>query len=345
MSLIDVKSLLKEISAEDPCGEDLEYDTAFGELERAVQGKPEHQIGDNLIPEQEADWPVVESKAVELFGRTKDLRVGVYLIRALIHTEGMAGLRDGLTLMQSLLENYWEDVHPQLDPADDNDPTLRVNILASLCDPDTVLHSVRETKLVKSTALGQLSLRDILITLGKLSLTAGSSEQPIDISTINGAFMDADLDDLQNTADAIRQSIESLATVESLLMDKVGSMQMADFSTLPDLLTEAQQIMSEHLTLRGVSDTEISSDSVEAAKGSAVTSKMDTGKINSREDVIRVLDMSCDYFKQHEPSSPVPLLLQRAKHLIAKDFMEILRELTPAGVAQAEEVTGVSTQK
>ena len=45
MSLIDVNSLLEEISAELPCGEDLEYDTEFGEMERTAQGKPEQQIG------------------------------------------------------------------------------------------------------------------------------------------------------------------------------------------------------------------------------------------------------------------------------------------------------------
>jgi type VI secretion system protein ImpA len=67
-----------------------------------------------------------------------------------------------------------------------------------------------------------------------------------------------------------------------------------------------------------------------------------TGVINSQEDVIRVLDMACEYFNRHEPSSPVPLLLQRAKRLVAKDFMEILRDLTPAGVTQAEEISGLS---
>ncbi len=39
--------------------------------------------------------------------------------------------------------------------------------------------------------------------------------------------------------DAIRQSLECISAIESQLMDKVGSMQMADFSTLPNLLKEA----------------------------------------------------------------------------------------------------------
>lgn len=346
MSQIDVNSLLEEISAELPCGKDLEYDTEFGEMERAAQGKPDQQIGSTKIPAQEADWPAVKNRAIALFGRTKDLRVAVYLTRSLLHTEGLTGLRDGLTLIQGLLERYWEMVHPQLDPADNNDPTLRINTLTSLCDPEIVLHSIREATLVNSTALGRFSLRDILITLGKLSLPAGSDEQVIKISTINAAFMDAQLDGLQNTANAINQSIESVAAIESQLMDKVGSKQMADFSTLPDLLKEAQHIMSEHLTQRGVGgdvgEAEVSSDATNEAPGSPVSAQPVTGQINSQEDVIRVLDMACEYFKQHEPSSPVPLLLQRAKRLVAKDFMEILRDLTPAGVTQAEEISGVS---
>jgi type VI secretion system protein ImpA len=349
MSLIDVNSLLEEISAELPCGEDLEYDPEFGEMERAAQGKPEQQIGSTLIPAQEADWPVVKSKAIALFGRTKDLRAAVYLTRSLLHTQGLIGLRDGLSVIQGLVERYWEMVHPQLDPADNNDPTLRINTLTSLCDPDTVLHSIREATLVNSTALGRFSLRDILISLGKLSLPAGSDEQVIEVSTINAAFMDAQLDDLQITADAIRQSLESIAAIESTLMDMVGSMQMADFSTLPNLLKEAQHIMSEHLTQRGVgggvAEAAASSEAINEVPGSQISAQPMTGAINSQEDVIRVLDMACEYFKQHEPSSPVPLLLQRAKRLVAKDFMEILRDLTPAGVTQAEEISGVSHQK
>lgn len=345
MSRVDVKDLLKEVSAELPCGGDLEYDPEFGEMERAAQGRPEQQIGATLIPAQEADWPTVKNKAISLLGRTKDLRAAVYLTQSLLHTDGLSGLRDGLMLIQGLLEQYWDTLYPQLDPAEENDPTLRINTLITLSDPDTVLHSIRETTLVKSVAFGRISLRAILIALNKYPLPPGSKEQVIEITTINAAFMDANLDDLQNTADAIRQSIESVSAIESLLMDKVGAKRMADMSSLPNLLKEAQQIMSEHLASRGVSETELPTAEITEISGSTIASQPMTGEINSREDVIRVLDMACDYFKRHEPSSPVPLLLQRAKRLVAKDFMEILRDLTPAGVTQAEEISGVSTQK
>jgi len=339
---LDLGQFLEEISTKSPCGEDLEYDPEFGEMERAAQGKSEQQIGDTLIPEEDADWLAVKTKAISLFDRTKDLRVAVYLARSLLHTKGLFGLRDGLGLIQGLLENYWESVHPQLDPADNNDPTLRINTLTTLYDPGTVLHDIREATLVNSSALGRFSLRDILIASGKLSLPTGSDEKAVEVSTINAAFMDAPLDDLQNTADAIRQSIECVSAIESQLMDKVGSKQMADFSTLPHLLKEAQHIMTEHLTQRGVGEAEASSEVVNEAPGTQASVQSLANAINSQEDVIRVLDMACEYFKRHEPSSPVPLLLQRAKRLVAKDFMEILRDLTPAGVTQAEEISGIS---
>ena len=51
--------------------------------------------------------------------------------------------------------------------------------------------------------------------------------------------------------------------------------------------------------------------------------------------------MACDYYSRCEPSIPVPLLLQRATLLVSKDFMEIMRDLAPAGLTQVEEIGGV----
>lgn len=41
MSVIDVEQLLSQIDADAPCGEDLEYDSAFAEMEKMAEGKSE----------------------------------------------------------------------------------------------------------------------------------------------------------------------------------------------------------------------------------------------------------------------------------------------------------------
>ena len=65
---------------------------------------------------------------------------------------------------------------------------------------------------------------------------------------------------------------------------------------------------------------------------------MDT--INSRQDVIRLLDLICGFYAQNEPSSPVPLLLQRARKLVEKDFYAIMEDLAPKAATELKNLIG-----
>jgi acetyl/propionyl-CoA carboxylase alpha subunit len=49
-SVLDIQRLLDTIFPASPCGDDLEYDAAFLELECAAQGQPERQMGDAVLP-------------------------------------------------------------------------------------------------------------------------------------------------------------------------------------------------------------------------------------------------------------------------------------------------------
>ena len=109
--------------------------------------------------------------------RTRDLRVAVYLTRALLNTDGLPGFADGLALLEGLLERYWDQVYPQLDPDDDNDPTLRINTIVALCDPETTLYDLRGAPLVSSRALGRFSLRDVQIAAGLLTPVTTDEER------------------------------------------------------------------------------------------------------------------------------------------------------------------------
>src|SRR5690606_41216891 len=89
MTQIDIGSLLLPISDAAPCGENLEYDPAFGDLERAAQGTPERVMGNQVIPAAEPYWDDVCDKALALLGRTKDLRVADQLLAAALDAGGL----------------------------------------------------------------------------------------------------------------------------------------------------------------------------------------------------------------------------------------------------------------
>lgn len=341
MALIDVEQLLQEVSAEYPCGENLEYDTDFGDLERATRGKEEHSMGDVVVAAEEPDWADVEARAIELLARSKDLRIASYLAKAQLHTNGIEGFSRGLGLLRGLLERYWDSIFPQLDAEDDNDPTLRVNSTMSLCDPATVIRVLRETPLIISRGFGPISYRDIALASGELSAGNGAGGQGIDPATIDGAFAECDLDALQAVQETVRAALDHVAAIEGTVSEKVGAANAPNLEELIHLLNAIDKVLAGRITAR-VGDSEFADgdDGVSEEGGAAVESAGRAGPIRSREDVMRTIDRICEYYQRNEPSSPVPLLLRRAKRLVAKDFMEILRDMVPDGVTQAETITG-----
>ena len=336
MSAIDVAKLLQPVSDEAACGDDLEYDTAFQELERAASTESgESMLEDGSEPEP-PKWPDVASMAEALLTRTKDLRAAMYLTNARLNTHGVVGLADGAALIKGLLTTYWDNVHPVLDAEDANDPTMRINSLHPFGDVDGVVHQLREVPLVKAKRAGNYSLRDVRIAAGDLPAAAGV--EPPDSGIIDAAFQECDLDELKLSAEAVSQARSDLGEIEAFITEQVGAKNNSlTVKPLSDELSAIGKIYAEQLISRGVDVVQDDGEGEDSGKSVS-------GEIRSRQDAIRMLDKISEYFRRNEPSSPVPLLLQRAKGLVSKDFMEILKDLTPDAIKQAEVFSQSSDQ-
>lgn len=317
-------------------------------MERSTVGKPEQQFGETIIPAEEPDWAAVKRQSLSLAERTKDMRVGVVLARALIQTDGFVGFADALAVLRGYVDKFWATVHPQLDPDDWNDPTLRVNTLVSLCDGETTLRMLKRAPLVRSRAMGPVSLLDWAVAQGELPAPAGV-ETPPTASSVDAAFQDVAVAELQATHEAVRASVADVQHIEAEVTSLVGASQAASLSPLVSVLKDAEKILAAQLARRGVSQgvADAPGTQGEAAPGPAAAAVAPVvvadGEIRTRDDVIRALDRICQYYERNEPSSPVPMLLRRSKRLATMSFLEILRELTPDGLAQAEALGGIST--
>ena len=336
MSAIDVAKLLQPVSDEAPCGDDLEYDTAFQELERAASTDSGESMLEKGSEPEPPKWPEVASMAEALLTRTKDLRAAMYLTNARLNTHGVVGLADGAALIKGLLTTYWDDVHPVLDAEDANDPTMRINSLHPFGDVDGVVHQLREVPLVKAKRAGNYSLRDVRIAAGDLPAAAGV--EPPDSGIIDAAFQECDLDELKLSAEAVSQARSDLGEIEAFITEQVGAKNNSlTVKPLSDELSAIGKIYAEQLISRGVDVVQDDGEGEDSGKSVS-------GEIRSRQDAIRMLDKISEYFRRNEPSSPVPLLLQRAKGLVSKDFMEILKDLTPDAIKQAEVFSQSSDQ-
>ncbi len=342
MSVFDVDQLIAPVSDEAPSGDNLEYEPEFGEFERAGQATPDQQMGDEVVEGHGADWSTVVEQGQELFGRTRDLRIAVLMTRAAVNLKGPAGLADGTALVRGLVENLWDTVHPQLDAEDNDDPTFRVNSILPLADRDGMLHDLAMMPLVSSKAVGRFSLRDSRVAAGEATPVSDADQVP-DTALIGAAFQDCDLDELQADAAFIDQALDDIGKTEAVFAEQIGAANSPDVDALVSELKEIKKIYAENLAARGigVEVPEGEGGAAGAGGGGAAIS----GDIRTRQDAIRMIDKICGYYDRQEPSSPVPILLQRVKRLISMDYMEIVRELTPEAVAAVEALAGVHSDE
>ena len=341
MSIVDVDSLLQELAADAPCGLNLEYDPAFLELEQNALGKPEVQYGDTITPAVPPEWKLVKKQALDLFERARDLRVAMPLLRALLALHGVPGFADGVRLIERLIDERWDSVHPQLDPDDGNDPTLRINSIATLADTATVLRELREAAFIVLPGLGPLSLRVLDQASGELPVPEGQSA--LTMSSIDAALNDVAPEALQQAAAALTQAHASVVNIEVALVRHVGSSQALNLDVLTRQLRRMADLLTSHAPEAPADSApdgaSAAADGADAPARSGAPAAI-SGDISSRADVLRMLDKILAYYQRHEPSSPVPMLLERAKRLAPMSFFDIMEELAPDGMGQIKVIRG-----
>ena len=332
---IEIEALIAPVFADAPCGPDLEYDPDFTALEQAARGKREQQVGDKIVPAEEPDWGDVRRRAESLFSRTKDIRVAMLFTRAQTRGEDIVGLSAGLELIRELLVHYWDDIHPRLDSDEGNDPTMRLNALAPLADPDTLLRDVRGAFLIRPGPYGRVSVRDILVVLGKLPSGDGAPSQ----TEIEGAIRAAGA---QNAVpvDAARAALRAVTGLQSLFAEKVGSDRAPDLKPLSDMVKAIVQVCDSVLGTAKVAEL----DSDEAPPAEAGFPLRQSGELRSREDAARMLDRVCEFIERTEPANPAPLFIRRGRRLMSKNFVEIIQDLAPDSLSQIQKMAGTDSQ-
>jgi len=359
MTQIDIDQLAEPIDDDAPCGEDLEYDNDFAAMEAAAAGKPEQQVGDSIIAAEDPNWRQAKSKSLDLLARTKDIRVCVVLARALLQDEGFDGLRAAFELTFQLLSKYWPQVHPQLDEEDDDDPTARVNAILGFCDSPTMLYPIQTTPFIRSV-MGAITIAD-------LAPVADSEEEEDDgydtyddeprrksnkpeRPNIDAVMQGCEIEDLKATIDTFKTLEQTCQALDDFASERIPSGEGPNMRPFLEAIKPAQAHLAAWWERRGGSisetveptETETTENSTKNPGEPSNTVQMMHGEIKSREDVIRMLDKICQYYERYEPSSPLPLLLLRAKRLASKSFLDILSDLAPKGFDQAMSIGGLA---
>jgi len=111
--------LLNPIAGENPSGQNLRYAPVYDKIKESRREDDDAAQGDWKRERKVADWPLVVKTAGEtLATKSKDLQLAAWLTEALLKTQGVGGLRDGLDLLKGLIEGFWDTLYPEIEDGD-----------------------------------------------------------------------------------------------------------------------------------------------------------------------------------------------------------------------------------
>ena len=330
-------ALLQPITAEQPCGdnlEDTELLASFDAFRLFGQSQSLDAGGDGAPPPP--DWGAIRSKSIEALQKSKDLRLLAHLGAALLRTDGLPAFTATLNVASQWLTAYWTQVYPLVD----EDAIVRRSALNNFADPMAMIDRLRRTPLVSSRQHGRVSLRDIDIATRQLQPTA--SDTPVDESQINAAFDTVPLEELTLLHDSVATAVGAVKAIETSMREAAGSESTPSFDPLATQLAKMHVTLKTRLAARtAAAGGEAAAGDGAAAEAGGIQGAAISGVVKSRQDAIRALEAITAFYRQAEPSSPIPLLLERAKRLVSKDFLEVLADIAPDALATARTAAGL----
>ncbi|MBO4520656.1 MAG: type VI secretion system protein TssA [Alphaproteobacteria bacterium] len=342
--MITATDLMKTIDGADSAGANPEYDQLYLDLENLAVA--DEDAG------KEPDYRQLEKNCLELWKKTRDLRVAAYLCVAETELNGFEGFAEGLEIVRWLIGEMWNDFYPRLDPDDDNDPLERLNIMAMLSpqpgafnDPIMFLSKLRTIRLMPELPY---TMRDVMISNGELE-----SEKPVDPKLIAAEMMSLPVEKIQARAALIQKIEENVEGICNSMNEKMEGGYSLNMSALQKELKRFDVFYAKFTdSFEEAASSEVAGNAEEVTAPSSVVapvratvknnfSDLASFKATTRAEALLLLKKGAEYFRAEEPTSPVPYLIERALRLSEMNFMDLLADIAPDALSRGRDILGV----
>lgn len=279
---------------------DEKLEARYLSLDQAINRYDAEGVGPLRKGEEPFRWSFVEAEARFLLDRISDIRVAIWLLRALTIQSGVQGLREGLQILSNVLAVPSQMVRPF--PEDDEQrPREGHSICLSWLGGDAFLALLRlarvdpEASLVLGDVIASSAAVDRLTQRQRKGASRNLEESRNNLIAIRDGFVDSggywDRDPIL-AIEFISDLVRSLSSEKNIAAR-----------------VEEDRAAIEESAMRGA-----------AASGVA-------HRVETREDLKKVLEQMLIYYEKNEPAHPAPILLQRVIRILDASFEEVLTEL------------------
>lgn len=339
-------------TTEGPAGPSLRYDPVYARIREArTEEDASLPMGEWTRPLKKADWRAAEMLCTELLQRrSKDLQVAAWLTEAWLHRHGIDGLIAGARLLEGLVREFWEGVHPRI--GDDGDADMRAAAFVWAND------TLAQVLLMRVPLLAWPDFSPPFINLGdwQRALTtefgsgAGASsgnakakgnakevaEEPSAQTVSRQDILDRAMRELHALAaldDRVALAAEAWRDLTALLDERMG-IDAPSLSKVAEMLARMRQALRSLLQERDprdqpepvalppppayVLEDEMSETPLTispphiAVVSTPLPQAAANGRIGSRAEAYQLLELAAEYLLREEPHSPTPYLVNRA---------------------------------
>ena len=351
--VVDV--LLKPLPGDEPTGTSARYDPVIAQVRIARDfDDPSLPQGEWERPLKKADWSLVAELCSKTLGeRSKDLQIAAWLTEAWIHLHQVDGLRAGVRLIKSLLDTYWNGVHPRQSEDGDYDArvaplawmneilplTLRLNV-GLMPWPDRKPPFISLEDWTKASLLAppksdddneakpaETPSREELMLVGATTATQMllQMRESLAAAMTEWREFDAMIDKrLNKEAPSLSRVGETLGLIDraitSLLSNRQNVSAVTARAPLENAIHTEQPVeLTKHNAELEIKSAEPGDDFVDL--------RLATGPIRSRADAYRQLEAIANFLQSIEPHSPTPYLVRRAVSWGRMPLPELMQEV------------------
>lgn len=355
--MIDLEKLLEPIGDDAPAGVNLREVAGDSTLTAIEDLRREDDQPFDGEPKP-ANWPgVIRACELALGTRTKDLQLAAWLTEALARTDGFAGLHAGLSFVRSLLERYWDTVHPGLDEGDVV-LELRARPISWLVSTKKggFIPSVKRVPLVGDLSRPEYSFgwwhfEQAELVDGTRATNEARYEEMVKAGMLTGerwtkAVAVTPAETLRGFLADVRACEDEVARLQVLADGRFGPDEAPVLIELRDLLETIRKFLAGRVGEPARDATDSSKPSGASGPTTAPTfgPAGGAGPVGSREQALTRLREVADFFRRTEPHSPVSRLVERAVRWGGMSFEDVLRDVikSPEALGQVWETLGIS---
>jgi type VI secretion system protein ImpA len=303
----------------DGVGDDLSLSLIYDEIKNARE-EDDSRLSMGIWERElkKADWPLVESLAVDILSsKSKDLQVVAWLIEAIVSMDGLNGIPTAFSILKLFLESFWYTCFPKNED-NSSDEGMKINILNWIesCVSDKILMY----SFVENVTLYEYEYAVQMKALGKRSADV-EAEISRDIQKnhrktldeIHGLLKRESMSSIRPLEEEIAKINVAIASLKETLGKILGDPQIVSFSRVVDQISEIYRIIDQT-----------------CKQEPAIQGKNEISEIVNKEtsdDIYSQLSKFSMELKRLEKHSPVPFMLDLIVRWKDKTLFEIMNDL------------------